>query len=40
MNTINTKTTLLILEPDPPNNFEIRNMTLRITKDRNNKCRI
>lgn len=25
--------------PDSPNNFEIRNMTLRIAKDRNSKCR-
>lgn len=38
MNTSNTKTALLI--PDLPNNFEIRNMTLRITKDKNSKCRI
>lgn len=38
MNTTNTKTTLLM--PEPPNNFEIRNMILRFSKDKNNKCRI
>ncbi len=35
MNTTNTKITLLI--PDQPNNFKIRNITLKISKDRNNK---
>lgn len=30
MNTTNTKTVLLM--SDPPNNFEIRNITLRILK--------
>lgn len=34
----NTKTTLLT--PDPPNNFQIKNMTLRFFKQRNNKYEI
>lgn len=34
----NTKTTLLM--PDPPNNFEIKQITMKISKDRNNKYRI
>ncbi len=37
MNTTNTKTTLPM--PDPTNNFEIRNIMLRISKDRNSKYR-
>ena len=32
MNTTNIKTTLIM--PDPPNNFGIRNITLRISKDK------
>lgn len=40
MNTTNTKTTLLMPDPEQPNNFEIKNITLKISKDRNNKCRI
>lgn len=35
MNTIDTKTALLL--SDPLNNFYLRNITLRISKDRNNK---
>lgn len=38
MNTTNIKTALLT--PDPPNNFGIKNVTLRISKDKNYKYRI
>ncbi len=38
MNITNTKTALIM--PDPPNNFGIRNITLRISKDKENKFRI
>ena len=38
MNTTNTKTTLFF--PDQPNNFEIKNIILRISKNRNSKCEI
>ncbi len=38
MNTTNTKTTLFM--PDSPNNFEIKNIILRISKNRNRKCKI
>ena len=35
MNTTNTKAVLFVL--DLPNNLEIKNITLKIPKDRNNK---
>lgn len=38
MNTTNTKTALLM--PDPPNNFDVRNITLKISKNRNNRYEI
>lgn len=38
MNTTNTKTALLT--PDPPNNFEVKNIVLKISKDRDGKCEI
>lgn len=38
MNTINTKTTLAM--PDPLNNFEVKNIVLKILKDRDGKCRM
>lgn len=38
MNITNIKTELLT--SDPPNNFEIRNITLRISKDRNNRYEV
>lgn len=38
MNTTNTETTLFML--DLPNNFEIKNIILRISKYRDRKCRI
>lgn len=34
----NIKTTLLM--PDPPNNYETRNITMRISKQRNSKYKI
>lgn len=34
----NTKTALLT--PNPPNNFQIKNITFRISKQRNNKYKI
>ena len=38
MNTTNIKTALFT--PDSPNNFEIKNIILRISKNRNSKCEI
>lgn len=38
MNTTNTKTVLFM--PDLPNNFEIKNIILRISKNGNSKCKI
>ncbi len=38
MNTTNTKTALFM--PDLPNNFEIKNIILRISKNGNSKCKI
>ena len=38
MNTTNSKTALLI--PEPPNNFEVKNIVLKISKDRNSKYKI
>lgn len=38
MNSTNTKTILFM--PDSSNNFEIRNITLKISKDRNNRYEI
>lgn len=34
----NTKTVLLM--PEPPKNFQVRNIILEIHKDRNNECKI
>lgn len=34
----NTKTALFM--PDPPNNFEIKQIIMKISKDRNSKYRI
>lgn len=34
----NTKTALLT--PDPPDNFQIKNITLRVSKQKNNKYEI
>ena len=36
---INSSKTVLLM-PEPPNNFEVRNIILEIYKDRNNECKI
>lgn len=40
MNTTNTKTTLFLPDPKPPNNFEIKHIMLKISKDRNSRHKI